>query len=165
MMERPGQRRARKIAAVIVAVMGIILLYDRIWIVRHGLGSEQWPQVSGRIEQFESDMVGGGRTRPAWRLSLRYIYTVDGNDYQGTRIRFSRALQRRGSDQIQQIENRYARAKVIQVRHHPDHPELSVLEPGVGRNAWFGLGLGVVMLLIALIFWIVPTRVTADQSP
>jgi len=158
-LERQNQRRARKAAAVIVAIMAVILIYDRIWILHHGRGSEHWPQVAGQVEHFESVLKGGGRAQPSWRLSLRYRYVVAGTEYQGERIRFSRALQRRGADQARLDEARYAQGNEIQVRYHPDHPELSVLESGVGRNAWLGLGLGIVMLLISVIFWTVPTRV------
>jgi len=158
-VERQNQRRARKVAAVIVAIMAVILLYDRVWILRHGLGSEHWPQVNGQVEQFELVSKGGGRAQLSWRLSVHYRYTVAGADYEGERIRFSRALQRRGADQARLDETRYAQGSEIQVRYHPDHPELSVLEPGVGRNAWLGLVLGIVMLLISVIFWTVPTRV------
>ena len=42
--------------------------------------------------------------------------------------------------------------------------ELSVLEPGLDRSARLGMVLAVLLMLIAVVFWVVPTRrVRADD--
>ncbi|AKS41719.1 hypothetical protein WM2015_1347 [Wenzhouxiangella marina] len=145
--------------------MGLWLLSDRLVLVQQGLASRSWPQVSGQVEALELVPLRSGRLRPNWRIEISYRYRAAGRDYRGERIRIDDAGRRLNAEQRALAEQRYAAGQAVTVFHAPAEPDRALLEPGVGRRAWLGLGLALAMLAISALFWFVPTRIeNSDPS-
>jgi hypothetical protein len=162
--ERIGQRRARKVAAIIVMLMGLILFLDRVELVRHGMDSADWPVVTGEVVESEARPIGDVRSGGTWSLTVRYVYQVDGRQYSGDRMRFARSIVQRERVQIDEALEQYEPGNPILVHHHPQHHELSVLETGLDRSGWLGMLLAILLMIVAVVFWVVPTRTVSSAS-
>mgnify|MGYP006295473941 CR=1 FL=1 len=138
--------------------MGIVLVYDRVRLLQAGHDSTAWPTAAGTVVDASAESVAGIRVGPGWRLKVNYVYEVEGRVFDGNLLRFS---QRPGSMSRADAEmaiSEFEPASSIEVRYDPDQPSRSVLFPGPDGRAWFGLCVGLVLCLIALVFWTVPTR-------
>lgn len=157
-LESRGQRLGRRIAAVLVFVLAIGLFVDRLLVVRHGLGSAAWPTVAAEVISVEARPLGGGRAQVSWILRIRYHYQVEGQAYEGHRIRFTRSLEARSRQDVDRALERFQVGQAVTIHYHPKHPSVSVIEPGAGRSGWLGLVLAMLLLGVSVLFWMVPTR-------
>lgn len=161
--ERPAQRRARRIAAFIVMLMGLALFVDRFEMVRHGLASSEWPTVIGQVTRAEARSVGDARSGSSWSLRINYTYQIEGRQYSGNRVNFSSSNTYKDRSRVDQALERFKPGEPVPVHYHPDHHELSVLETGLDRSGWLGLVLAILLIFLAVIFWVVPTRVVQGE--
>lgn len=158
MIEKPIQKWARRIAAVFVLILGLILVGDRLYLLWMGVGSEHWPTAEGTVQSLEYRPVGMGRSGDGWHLKVEYTYSVDGRAYTSDKLRFAKGFAGLSDGEIAAARVRYAEAAEVAVYHHPQRPSLAVLIPGADPQAWLGLVLGLALLAIAAIFWLVPTH-------
>lgn len=164
-MERRGQRLARKTAAVLVLLMAIGLIQDRVRLLSDGVSSLQWPTVVGTVIDAEAEQIAGARAGPGWRIYVDYRYEVNGREYRADRLRFTRRLGGRTRTQAADELLQYVPEGPVLVYYNPRRPERAVIEPGPDPRAWFGLAVGVLLLVVAAVFWIVPTRSTRRLLP
>lgn len=157
-MERVAQRRVRKIAAVIILLMAVGLIQDRVRLLHVGHQSLQWPTVVGQVVDAQVDQIAGTQTGSGWMIRVRYAYVVDGRQYESSRLSFSRRIGGRTRIQADDELRRFVPGGPVVVHHDPDRPHRAVLLPGPDRRAYFGLVVGVGLILIAFLFWAVPTR-------
>jgi len=152
------QRRARRVASVLVAVLGLVLLADRTFVLSQGHASLDWPQVEGVVLLSESWPLGAARGGERYGLNVLYGYTVDGQDFEGRRLEFKRSLAQRDEQAALEAMTLLEVGAPVTVFHHPSYPELAVLAPGTDPSAWGGLGFAVLLLVVATIAWTVPVR-------
>lgn len=157
-MEQKSQRLARRSAAVFIFLLAIVLFQDRLTIMRHGLDSYQWPAVIGEVIDAEARPSDGGRGAGTWSVRVHYRYIVDGQTYTSSRIRFTRFFHVRSQEEVEMALVRFQLGQPITVFHHPRRPWISVLEPGSDRSSWLGLLLSALLAVVAVVFWLVPTR-------
>ena len=163
-MERVGQKKARRIAAVIVFILAVSLIQDRARLLLDGHLSLQWPTVIGEVLHAESDQVAGGQAGRGWSIRVGYQYEVDGEVYEGNRLEFSRQLGGRTRIQADDELRKYVPGGQILVHYDPNRPHRAVIWPGADQRAYFGLTVGIGLILIALLFWTVPTRSVRRSS-
>lgn len=163
-MERRVQKQARRIAAVFILLLASMLLGDRLFLLWMGTSSNDWPMAVGVVKSFESSPVDTGRAGETWRVAIEYVYEVDGSLFHARRLRFTKRFAGLDQDALVLIESRYAPGTEVIVHHHPTRHSLAVLEPGPDAQAWFGLLVGLGLVLIALVFWLVPTRTTGSRA-
>ncbi len=149
---------------MVVMLMGLLMFLDRFEMIRHGLASEDWPTVAGVVRDFDTRMIGDVRSGGTWSFTVHYMYRVDGHEYSSDRLRFSRAIAERDTAEIQAMLERFEPGRTVTVYHHPQQHDLSVLEPGVDRSGWLGMLLAILLLILAVVFWIVPTRIVSSDS-
>lgn len=157
-MERASQRRARKIAAFLILCMAIGLIQDRVRLLQAGQQSLQWPTVVGEVITADVGQIAGTQTGSGWTIRIRYAYEVDGLEFQGDRMTFSRRIGGRTRVQADDELRQYVPGGPVLVHYNPERPQRAVLEPGPDRRAYFGLTVGIGLIVIALLFWFVPTR-------
>ncbi|MFP4276087.1 MAG: DUF3592 domain-containing protein [Wenzhouxiangella sp.] len=145
-------------AAVLILAMGVALLQDRVGLLLAGRDSSSWPTTMGTVTEATARPLAGVQVGPAWRVRLAYAYQVDGSSFTGDRLRFSRRLGGRTRAQAEQALVSYVPGGPIEVHYDPEDPSRSVIVPGPDRRAWFGLIVALVLLIIAIVFWSVPTR-------
>lgn len=157
-MENPFQKKARRVAAFLILLMGIALLQDRAGLLLVGRDSFSWPAVDGTVITAKAESVTEVKVGSGWQVRVNYIYEVDDTVFNGNRLRFSRRLGDSTQAQAEAAMSAYVPGSSIKIHYDPDHPSRSVIEPGPDRQAWFGLVVGIVLMAIALVFWFVPTR-------
>ncbi len=144
-------------------MLGLILMSDRLFLLWMGSDSENWPSVEGTVQSLAYRPIGMGRSGDGWHLTVDYTYSVEGRVYTSDRLRFAKGFAGLDEKKMAVAREQYAEGARITVYHHPRRPSLSVLIPGVGSHIWMGLILGLVLLLVAAVFWLVPTRSGGDQ--
>ncbi|MCC5866185.1 MAG: DUF3592 domain-containing protein [Wenzhouxiangella sp.] len=162
-MERRVQKQARRIAAVFILLLASLLLGDRLFLLWMGTSSADWPKAVGVVQSFEASPVDAGRAGETWRVKIEYVYEVDGSVFQAERVRFTKRFAGLDQDALELVRSRYAPGTEVIVHHHPARHSLAVLEPGRDTQAWFGLLVGLGLVLIAAVFWLVPTRTAGSR--
>lgn len=164
MSERPAQKSIRRVAAVLILLMGVALVHDRAGLLLDGQASLDWPTVPGSVIEAAAEPVYGSRTGPGWRIRVQYEYVVGGQRFSSNRVRLTRRLGEQTEVKAREELVLYRPGEPIPVHYKPDRPSKSVLVPGPDSRAWFGLTVGLGLIAIAVIFWVVPTRTVSGSS-
>jgi hypothetical protein len=99
--------------------------------------SRGWPVAKGRVT---TSQVRTGK-KGAADYDVRYRYSVDGQEYSGTRVRWGGALNSNSGD-AHATRSTYPEGREVDVRHHPLRPSLSTLETRASRAIWLWLAIG-----------------------
>ncbi|MGB8888476.1 MAG: DUF3592 domain-containing protein [Candidatus Korobacteraceae bacterium] len=99
-----------------------------------GLASLHWPTVPVRIT---TSAVNTGRSNLGnwWAPDIEYEYQLDGHSYRGTKIRYSMPLFYH-PEEAQAVQAAYSQDADMKASYDPQHPSLSVLQPGVSADMW-----------------------------
>ena len=126
-----------------------------------GLTTKDWPAAPGKIlsSQVQSgNRTSGGPVRSRkgsskrYSVDVRYRYEVDGQEFEGDRLRFGNVSYKSRS-KAQKVMNRYPRGKEVEVFYDPENPQSSVLIKGIGLS-WLAVGLGGVAFILGLVVFI-----------
>ncbi len=131
-------------ATLLTTVMGMLFIFFGLLLgvlllrqVVRARRSRTWPSVWGEL-----DMIGwrkrtfrdprtGHRTSMG-RIDVRYRYTVDGQDYTGTRMTFSDNIAKTRR-RLDALVSEHRNSRLVKVYYNPQHPADSVLLPGTSR--------------------------------
>jgi hypothetical protein len=111
-----------------------------------------WPSVQGVVLSHET-------CSPVYECGLSYSYRVNGKNYVGRRISFTRAhLPKSWHDEDfrKWAATKFQDGQPVNVSYKPDSPEVAVLQSGVLADSY--LGTGVIMDIVMLVFLIVGLR-------
>ena len=140
---------------ILSAVLGLWASVYGLVTIRRGLGARPWPSVSGRITG--STVRTRGRIKPLGiggqrfhDFTVTYSYEVRGSAWRGHRIKFGEYGFGSYGD-VEALKDRYREGARVTVYYDPDNPSDAVLEPGVGSDAWVGLGVGTVLLAAGIV--------------
>jgi hypothetical protein len=98
--------------------------------------SKHWPTAQGtiisrpRMRPVQRAKYGRIVGRGGWTASVRYAYTVDGQEYEGGRVMFSTGFSADTRAVAASTCRAYATGDQVTVYYHPRHHWLSVLRPG-----------------------------------
>jgi hypothetical protein len=145
------------LGAIFVVVGGILLALG-VNNYRDGEATKSWESTSARVlsadvrEDVDTkrDSNGRSRTRTTYKPVIRYEYMVDGNSYQGNRIRFGDY--QGGEDRAYDAINRYPAGSNVPVYYDPANPGDAVLEQGADQTGVYlfgGIGGGFVIIGLA----------------
>jgi hypothetical protein len=163
-LERANQKIARRVAAVLILLMSLALVHDRSGLLLAGRDSLDWPSVEGTVLTARAEALAGTRVGSGWRVHVNYVYEVDQMRFSGERLRFSQRIGDMTQADAQRAMSEFEPDSAIMIRYDPEQPARSVILPGPDRQAWFGLCVGIALCLIAVIFWVVPTRSLPAES-
>lgn len=138
---------------VLVGLLLIVLLFSMNRVGRdlwHVLRSRAWPSVNGKVLSFAAPEPRPASSFPADKV-ISYRYWVDGREYEGWRVSFSRR-QRWYQNDVRALIARYDTRQEVRVYHDPSNPADSVLEPG-GSNFANGLMLTLQATVAAFLSW------------
>lgn len=118
------------IGPVLFIGAGLLVIFAFLPALRLARASASWPQVPGEI--VASKMVTRSMSSSDGRDEVRnaritYRYEVAGRSYQGQRI----VAGPLGVLFAKRVVRRYPKGKACRVAHHPQRPQVAVLEPGV----------------------------------
>ena len=154
---------AARVFAGVFCALGILALAGGMQKVWRGWASESWPKVPGEVVftrvganvQARSERDGDNST--SYSPEFVYQYSVAGKKHVNNVRRFG-GVQGAGEEWAREIASRYPMGKKVSVAYFPTDPDVSVLEPGNGGDAFWLPGIGVVLLLFSLatFYWVVP---------
>lgn len=138
-------------AGVLITGVGVFFVIMGTREYLRGRASLSWPTVTGAILESEitssTHSSGAGRTSRAGSrsrshsASVRYVYEVGGQAYEGRRIDFMTNSSGRSAAEAELVG--LERGATVTVRYHPDDPSLAVLRPGNGPYDWIPPVVGV----------------------
>ncbi|MCJ7567077.1 MAG: DUF3592 domain-containing protein [Anaerolineales bacterium] len=141
------------IGYIIAIVISSVLLIKFGLDIMRGLNSRNWPTTEGKIThsgvEAQQSMDDEGDIKTTYGASIQYQYNISGQEIEGARRSFTE-VRTNSSRRAEQIMARYPQGSSVTVYYHPDNPNLSILEPGVG---WFSY-IGMIVLLGFLVFGI-----------
>jgi hypothetical protein len=158
--------------ATFIGLAGVLLT---AWNIKQDRASESWPLVTGkiitsRIGSSTTHSSRGGASKMSssdtdYSVELRYIYEVEGQTYQGHRLRFGSNSHDKRSD-AQKEQRQFPEGKKVPVYYNPEKPGRSVLVRGTSSNWGQLIGLSICLLvgLTALFFTIRSTIRKPDVS-
>jgi hypothetical protein len=114
------------------------------------LASRSWPQAPGQVTESKVESWKDSEGDRSYQAVITYRYKVNGSGYTSDRISFGDHAGS-GSSHAHRLVRRYTAGKAVQVYYNPDHPERSVLEPGLTPLTFLFLGLASILLLIGLL--------------
>jgi Protein of unknown function (DUF3592) len=111
--------------------------------VYQGYKTNHWKTVSGEIKFSKIYDTGLGKNRIKKPI-VKYIYLVNGTQYQGGNIYFDDENSRSNLSYTNQMVSKYPAGKQALVYYNPAEPQSSVLETGIAEIPWipliFGMG-------------------------
>ncbi len=124
-----------------------------LWERRMGAASLTWPSVEGSV--LESGFVtAGSGTKRTTSAEIQYRYSVDGESYQNSRIRFGAHGSGTGPGRWGAL-GRMAKGEPLTVFYDPQSPQQATLETGqTSRSLGLLAAAGVLVLFGGLLLWI-----------
>ena len=144
-----------RIVPSIFVVIGIICALIGARDLIYAKFSNEWPTTKGQIvdSSIEQHRKSGDNKSTTYHANILYEFTVDGITYNGTRVAYG-DFGRSTSAHARSIVGRYPVKKEVQIFYRENNPKVSILEPGIQKQAWllpaFGLSFVLMGFLIAL---------------
>lgn len=139
------------IVAVGTAIAGLIVLALGLRTFRRAQGSATWPAVEGTVTVSQLDSTQDGALRP----NIQYAYVVNGQTFTGDRLKAGRKNLAAMGNAAQAATERYPKDSRVRVFFDPADPSQSALEPGVDPTAYVVPGIGLLLLVTAVIDYFV----------
>jgi len=124
-----------------------------------GLTTKDWPAAPGKIQSSKVQIGSSNSHEPArtiqtgsrrrYSVDVRYQYEVDGQKFEGSRLRFGKVSYKKRS-KAQKEKNLFLPGKEVEVFYDPANPQSSVLIKGIGLS-WLAVGLGGAMFILGLV--------------
>ncbi len=154
-----------------MGIPGVALALRDAW---RGSASRQWPTVNGIVitsgvatVRHETTLPDGGHLHHAGHhggrrkgrkamtstssTMIRYRYTVNGEEFDSTRVYFGDERASSGYGVAHKISLRYPLGSTVHVRYNPQNPARSLLEPGVQASLLTALPSVPWLLIAALV--------------
>lgn len=119
-----------------LSIFGIPTAY-LAYLALMSVASRRWPVARGTVTR--SQVIP--RRKGGADYDVRYEYTVGGETFSGSRVRWGGALNSNAGD-ANDTRSTYPTGRAVEVRHHPRKPALSTLEPRASRAIWMWMALG-----------------------
>jgi hypothetical protein len=141
---------AELIVASALTALGALTLVTGFRELSRAFDSDEWPEVSGEIE--ETGVITGSVDRGGATFApmVRYHYRIGDNQYVSDRIAFGGTVSMSFRSWAERIAAKYRQSRTVKVRVCPADPTLSVLEPGAHWSLWFIILMGTVFAGIGL---------------
>ncbi|RLA49984.1 MAG: hypothetical protein DRR42_14330, partial [Gammaproteobacteria bacterium] len=137
--------------------------------VLNARASTSWPSVEGKVSKSEVRMqlASGGEqsvNNPVtYHADIGYDYTVDGENFKGSRIAFGDLGTAERSD-ADAISDKYPLDISVTVYYKPNEHQVSLLEPGLRTSVWFPVFLGIPFLLIGLALLVFLSKIIKSMA-
>ena len=120
-------------------------------LVRRAAAARRWPTVDGRVVSSRvresPSMTPDDQYHTMHDAAVRYVYSVDGREYRGTRITMfdGTTSVRKGAEKV---AARYPKGGKVRVYVDPADPGRACLAPGAGFFTWLPFAMGVSITLL-----------------
>ena len=108
--------------------------------------SNSWPSAQGRITRFDIETFDR-KGLPYYRPNVQYSFSVDGKDYNGSRLSF-RGYDSPSRADIEEMGVKYAAGTQHPVYYDGADPTQSVIERGTNWLVYIGLLIPAVLVIV-----------------
>lgn len=126
-------------------VAGFGLLGYGLWNARRSMQAAAWPTAPATITSLAVAENSDGDGGTTYEVKVQYTYTVDGVQYEGSRLAFGYGGSSRRTEH-DEIHRKLREAKAVAVRYDPSDPSVSCLSFGLHRSIQITLASAVVFL-------------------
>ncbi len=129
---------------------GLLVLFAFLPALRLARATASWPQVPGEIiaSKVVTRSVSGSDGRDEVRQArITYRYEVAGRSLQGNRV----VAGPLGVLCVRRAVRRYRKGDACRVAHHPQRPQVAVLEPGMHFVHWLLPAVGLLFCALGLL--------------
>jgi hypothetical protein len=150
--EKPQVARGGSFTAFIMfLIMGLILHYFSLGMIKKGEESLKWPKTIGVV--IESDTIRSLDSKGSEMYSPKVIvkYNVNGGEFQTNQIDSSGPYSTSNLTSVRNIITKYSKGKNIYVYYNDKDPAEAVLEPGVSTLAKILHYSSYILFILALI--------------
>lgn len=119
---------------IVFFLAGVIILGNAIFDGVRGFRARRWPVFEAVVLARDIKMRKGRRT--SYIPTVRYRYQVGGCTYESSRIMFGH-LSTINHDDAERFMSYFETGKSIPIYVSPNHPQVSVVKPGVDNDIWF----------------------------
>jgi hypothetical protein len=171
-----GSGSGTTLVTIIILVMVVLpfafggLLFGAFgaWEWYRGAKTEDWAAATATIAEakvVESRRTDSdGRRSTTYSVKLVYEYTVDGEAYEGSRIRYG-ALAHNDRSDAKAEKSKYEKGKKVEVFYDPEEPSSAVLERGTGSAGLIFACVGLAVLVFSLgMAFIVPKMISGRSN-
>jgi hypothetical protein len=145
-------------AGVVVLLLGLGVLAVNVPPVLASLRAAGWPETTATVTRSEvAPKTEDSLRQELWTLTVRYTYTVDGTEYEGTEIRFGREPAYETEEIAADAAAAFALNATVPVYYDPETPARAVLVRETGVRAVYTVVAAAVLIGIGI--WLVrPSR-------
>ena len=143
------------IFASIFFIVSIMIIRSVLINLYLGRRTKKWPRVSGEVKSSKYELKKSESYDDitySHFARVKYKYTINSIDYQSNQIFIGD--ENSSSDYLskQRVE-KYTPGSIVTVYCDPEHPEKSVLEPGIHLEIfpWLGFGILILGIIVAYI--------------
>lgn len=135
---------------IILSLFLLAGFFTTLWglrIIIRAQKTRHWPRVDGLIEESklssdQDDLLP----------HIQFEYIVGDVRYQHT-MKFSNDITP-SQEFAKSYTQKYPVGAKVQVFYHPDNPEVSTLEPGLGRGDWLVFVIGIGTFIFGILFFL-----------
>jgi hypothetical protein len=128
-----------EIVATLFSIGGAVLFLKTLGDLVNAFESTGWPSVEGVIVISRLEVSLDERERRSFSAHIRYRYTVDGEELEGSHGAFT------SGHSAQELCDRFRAGDPVTVHYDPLKPARSLLEPGVTPHLIVALIVGAVL--------------------
>lgn len=142
-----------KLVCGLFIVIGLWMSWRGIGNIRVASETNHWQQTVGIITRSEisNDSNHDGTT---YEPRIDYTYTVNGIQYQGGTIYIGDRANTSDISYAQRFVSKYSINQQVSIYYKPNHPQRSVLEPGVKKATFIELAFGIISAFAGISFYI-----------
>jgi len=162
-----SKNKSEWVVNVVLAVFflaGCSIMCLGLYYFYYGKTSQTWPTCIGTVTKSEVGRYSGSRRgSKSFIPDITYSYTVSEQQYTGDRYAFgNRSFSKRND--AQKIVDEYPINSKVTVYYSLNHPETSVLQPGVQSKAWYCCIIGAVVSAFSLLLLLPIPQVPREQD-
>ena len=139
------------LVGLLVIMIGIGFTIWGAMVVMEARSAANWPTTEGTIliSKFDRNFKTSSSGKGKWYydVKIKYSYTVDGLEYESSRVDFKSANYHYKSEVIPStIARRYPVDKKVKVYYNPENPGKAVLETKITFMTYIGLLIGIFLI-------------------
>jgi hypothetical protein len=162
--------KSRFLAFAIALVLGVGMTGWGAYKVWRAAASESWPETTGSVTKSRVQKTIRIRVtrwllgRYKYSPQITYRYTVGGQGYVNDEFSYRDAGSGDAAE-VQQIVHQYPPGRQVVVHYNPDDPGMSVLQSGLYWSNTVTLGIGLLLLLTAVLLRLADSRGWGLKKP
>ena len=146
------KKTAYLLFGIFFVVVGVVLSIIGTKSLNNAKENLEWPKTQGKIITSEMDIkrtkTGNSNSwRNEYSARILYNYEVNGSPYTSNKTKFINTISKKHQD-IKPILSRYKVGTDVSVYYKPSDPETAVLKPGVTKETYIPLGIGIIIFIV-----------------